>query len=1216
MAEAAVGATIEILLENLFTVLKDQIGLFRSFKKDSKKLQETISMVKAFLDDAEEKQVTDRDVKDWLRRLEALAFEADNVSDDISYQLLSKQVGPTENKTVMKKVQSFVSCSSNDPTENKTVMKKVQSFFSCSFAHRLKLGHRIRDINEELKSINQEATGLGLQIRIANARNPVFESPETDSFSSDPVYGRENDVSRIVEKLITTTPSSAAQVLSVLPIVGMGGLGKTTLARKVFGDEKIISRFGGDRVWVHVPRIFDVINILKNILTSLTNEKVEIETRQALLQKLQEHLRTKTYLLVLDDVWNEERDKWDSFVKSLSGISSANGNCMIVTTRSRKVASIVRTLSIHELGSLSGDDCWSIIKAKAFINSGDIPMEFEIVGRNIAKKCRGLPLAAEVVGGLLRDKSRDKWQAIENNWLSEFGDDENTINKILKQSFDHLSPPSLKKCFAYCSILPKGYRIEKEQLIELWMAEGFFQNETTGSKFANLLLQNSLLQVAERDDYGNITHCNMHDLVHDLAWSVLYENDNVTDGVCQNRYIGYKSSGDGLLPIPEGQERYVRTLFFSGNVSNIRFSDFESLHSLTLVGRDINELPTSIRELKHLRYLDISMTSIKYLPDSIGELYHLQTLREKKQVLVTSYLERLPDALSCLTSLRHLHFRGESLHSKIGKLTSLQTLLHFHVGSEKGYEVSELGSLKDLKGTLTIHNLENVRDKNEAMGADLRTKSGIYELGLGWDNKPRESDEANDESVLEGLKPHPNLKGLVIWGFKGKSLPLLEELNNLMKIILSDCTECEELPMLGHLPHLKYLSLLGLTNVKSIRSSFYGNINKNDTIVAFFPALERLRLLDMSNLKEWDEVDLPLPSQVFPRLEHLEIQGCNQLTRAPSHFPCLKVLNMINMESGLPLENICGNKTTSLTILNFTSIVGLKCFPNRLLSNNHNLRRLKIFVCPNMTHLVHCLGGGGGPSLLRELTIYNCRSLRELPDDLHSLDSLETLSIDWCPNLKSIPNPNSGTGKQQQGFTSLRELHIEKCQGLTNMDTLIGCLHKMTRLTHLTFFHVPEFSTIGNNNSLQAFKMGPFSSNNNNITFNETVGATLRQFISLRRLELWGMNHWDVLPDQLQHLYSLEELSLEGFGIEALPEWFGNLSSLNELQLRNCKKLRHLASKQAMQRLSKSILLVILGCPLILKRNGEFIQIVDSERHKISHIIPDPALSLYCFLRC
>ncbi|GFQ00716.1 putative disease resistance protein rga3 [Phtheirospermum japonicum] len=442
MAEAAVGATIQVLLENLLTLSKEQIGLLRNFKKDLEKLQKTFSKVKAFLDDAEKKQVTDGAVKIWLRELEALAFEADNVFDDISYQLLSKKVGPAENKTLMKKVKSFFSCScsSNDH----------------SIANRLQLGRRIKDLNEKLKSINQQANEFGLQTKIANAQPPVSESPETDSFAVDPIFlGRENNVSMIVEKLITATPSPAEQVLSVLPIFGMGGLGKTTLARAVFNHEQIKSHFGGNHVWVHVPRNFDVIVLLRKILTSMNIKNVEQGNREALMKMLKEHLGAKRYLLLLDDVWNENRMMWDSFVNSLSGISSATGNCMIVTTRSQVVASIVKTGEIHELGCLSGDDCWSIIKAKAFIISGDIPMEYETVGRNIAKSCRGLPLAAKVVGGLLRD------------------------------------------------------------------------------------------------------------------------------------------NGDGLLSVPKGQERYVRTLFFSGKVSNIRFSDFKSLHTLTLL--DIKS-----KERKHM----------------------------------------------------------------------------------------------------------------------------------------------------------------------------------------------------------------------------------------------------------------------------------------------------------------------------------------------------------------------------------------------------------------------------------------------------------------------------------------------------------------------------------------------------------------------------------------------------------------------------------------
>ncbi|KAL3641621.1 hypothetical protein CASFOL_012436 [Castilleja foliolosa] len=182
MAEAAVGATIQVLLENLLTLSKEQIGLVRNFKNDLEKLKQTISMVNDFLHDAEKRQVADRAVKRWMRDLEALAFEADNVFDEFNYHLLSKKVGPTRNKSVKKKVQSLF-----------------------PFSYRLKLGRSIKDINEKFESINQMASKLGLQNIAAQA--PVYvasASRQTDSFSEDPIFlGREEDVSSIVETLIT-----------------------------------------------------------------------------------------------------------------------------------------------------------------------------------------------------------------------------------------------------------------------------------------------------------------------------------------------------------------------------------------------------------------------------------------------------------------------------------------------------------------------------------------------------------------------------------------------------------------------------------------------------------------------------------------------------------------------------------------------------------------------------------------------------------------------------------------------------------------------------------------------------------------------------------------------------------------------------------------------------------------------------------------------------
>ncbi|XP_012843384.1 PREDICTED: putative disease resistance protein RGA3 [Erythranthe guttata] len=1094
-AEAAGGAAIQFLLEKLISVSGEQISLYRDFKKDLKRLKSSISMIQSFLNDAEKKQITDETVERWLRKLEGVAFDADNVFDELHYQHLSKEIQKHDKMKKKNKCHFliFPQCIPN--------------------TRRLKMARKINDIIQNFEEINKEATDYDLQKAVVGAYAPLTGSSvglETDSFSIDPIFlGRENDVSEIV-KMMTTLPND--QVLSILPICGMGGLGKTTVAQNVFDHEAIKIHFA-KCFWVHVSQNFDGKILFNKILILLTGTNAGLGDKQPVLEKLQKELGAQRFLLVLDDVWNENPEIWDDFSNSLRKISSATGNGVVVTTRSENVASLVTTLpTMHKLKHLPEGECWSIIKAKSF-GEGSVPLEYETVGVSIANRCQGLPLAAKVVGGLLRGKLIDEWQSIDEKWLS-YSRDENPVSKILKLSFDYLSPPSLKKCFAYCSIFPKGYGFERKRLVELWMAEGFLGGsddmEIVGNKFFNLLSQNSLLHNVERSMYYN-----MHDLVHDLASSILNpKTDNISDEAYQVRYISLQSTDAETSHILKEHARYLRTLHFECDVLNIMFSDFKCLHALIIVkdGVESNdedlELPSSIGELIHLRCLDISGTTIKCLPDSVGELYHLQTLR------ACGALEKLPNTLKHLISLRHLHIPRIELFSEMGRLTSLRTLPYFGVGDENGRGIGELGSLKNLEGKLEIYNLENVHDKEEAMSADLLRKPDIVKLNLTWD-EDREGGNG-DESVLEGLQPHPNLESLNICGFGGRSLPSwclnMSGLNKLMEITLDRCKECEQVPMLGHLPHLKNLYLDGLVNVRSIGSSFYGIDDKcvsKNTLINVFPALERLELRGMSELTEWLEAELPsatleneqLPT-VFSRLEYLRIKDCRQFKSAPSHFPCLKELLIGDVESELPLASLCGINLISLTKLRIESIDGLTCLPDWLFRKNQNLSKLEISGCRNLTHLVPCLEGGG--TALRTLEIYNCPKLRELPDDLHTLSALEILRIEDCPNLKTIPYPHETHNNDYDeqlllGLSSLSELVIVDCGGLTNlpsemiescaqslesltltglinlrmnMGTLIGyCLQKMPRLSTLSIVDVPV-----TNNSSEI--VGFFSLNN------------------------------------------------------------------------------------------------------------------------------------------
>ncbi|XP_047965208.1 putative disease resistance protein RGA1 [Salvia hispanica] len=1038
------AAAIEVLVQNLINVLKEEYSLLRGLDEDAQQLQMTLGMIQAYLNDAEKKSITEDAVKFWLRKLEAVAFDADNALDELSYHLLHKKVKKMKTANAKDKVLSCFSSFNN-------------------ISHQRNMAHTIKKINADFESMNKRATDLGLQSMIVNAPVAAHASSESDSFSLDPIFiGRDDDLPKLVQ--VFTQPSPVERIFSIVALVGMGGLGRTTLTRKVFNDER---------------------------------------SREVILKKLQEVLKSKTYLLVLDDVWNDDVSKWEDFINSMLGVTSTKENGIIITTRNKRVASIVNPLEIHLLCGLSEDDCWSIIKTKAFDANGEVPSGVEIIGRKIAKRCQGLPLAANVVGGVLRCKSEEEWHFISENWLSDSEGGEN-ISKVLKLSFDHLSSPSLKKCFTFCSIFPKGRRIMKRELIELWMAEGFLQAsrrddmESVGNMFFTVLLRSSLLQVAERSDNVNGECYLMHDLVHDLASSVLSNNADVSTPV---RYMFLEEESN---PILEKVATYLRTLFLEGGIVStiLVLSNFRCLHNLTLSGNNYSEFPNSVRKLIHLRNLNISNTRIGNLPEWIDELHHLQTLGA-----YIWHLKKLPSSIKYLINLRHLHiYSVTKLPTEIGRLTNLQTLRYFTVGKEKGYQIEELGNLNNLKGKLLICHLEKVHDKEEALKANISEKPNLFDLVFEW-NDGRE-DERNDESVLEGLQPHANLKKLWINGFQGKRFPTWTKkmavqdglqgywvpLDNLIEITLWKCSECEEIPMLEHLPNLKSLSLRGLKKVRFINTSFH-------------------------NLK-------------------------------------------------------------ALTIEEFD---GLEFLPEWLFNNNQTLSKLWIIECP---------------------------VLRELPDGVNALNSLDELIIRDCPNLKSIGNP-SGEARESHGI--LRSLWITECgelmelpsqmldswaptiedlqlkglRRLKNLPMLIDCLAKSSHLRRLTILDVPNFMATGgvegwDLGSLEKLKIDvsvEWSSENNGVTKDTVDGILQGCCNSLSELHLGGVANWECLPRSIQYLTALSQLTLLNFGIEELPQWFENLSSLWELRLLGCNKLRCLPSADALKRLTRLESLQIKDCP-------------------------------------
>ncbi|XVF29614.1 hypothetical protein REPUB_Repub15cG0137200 [Reevesia pubescens] len=999
MAETIVSTVAEVALSKAISIVEKQIKLQWGFKEELNKLCRSLNMTRAFIQDAERRQVDDVAVKVWLEQLKEIASKADDVLDELAYEDLRRKV-----ETQMRKVRNFFSISKNPIV----------------FCFKMPL--TVKGINISLNEINDQALKFGLQQRTQTLPPLSRGSQATHSVGdSSQVVGRETDVSNIIDLLIG---SSTRQTFCIVSIVGMGGLGKTTLAKSVCNHKQTQNYFN-TTIWVCVSENFDVQRILQEILESLTRKPCELKNKDALVKEVEKELEGKTYLVVLDDVWAEGTKNWEDLRGSLLGINEnkRSRGSILVTTRSEKVAVVRETPSEnrYHLKSLIDDECWGIIKNRAF-QSSSISPELEDIGRAIAHKCRGVPLVAIVIGGTMCNKlDKDEWVSLRDSFLWDSLEKSEGIVGVLRLSFDRLSSPALKQCFVYCSIFPKDFRIQKQQLIQLWMAEGFLLQskgsslafEDIGNEYFDDLLSNSLLQDVEKDLYGCITSCKMHDLVHDLALFIRNSKTGNTSHIQQHNVL------DGI--------KLWHSLFFKSTFFHLE-RDFKGLRVLNFCDADIGSLPDSIGSLKHLRYFDISGSYISRLPESITQLYHLQTLR-----LLSCWSLILPKkGMGNLVRLRHLCFDANLVLKGIGALTNLQTLPIFNVSTERSCGIGELGYLSELGGELTLVNLQNVRNKEEAREAKLMEKKKLDKLKYEWKYGGIE-DCCNDEEVLEGLEPHSNLKCLTIENYRGGHFPSWLA----RKTGVSGPSACFQ-PI-----NLVVLKLLKCENLEDW-------LIQVEPTICVFPSLKELRIESCGKLSRW-LIQVEPTIRVFPSLKELRIESCGKLSRIPamSRFSSLEILFIDRCEElswigegeadGLfpstlkelriekcrnlrSIPSVAGG-ISFLQMLNVDECENLCKIGERLLASTC-LRYVRIIGCPNLI----CIPlNSGSYQSLTDLDIIECDRLREIEGGLSMSTILSSINIIDCPNLTSIPSID--------GCSSLSELILEGLKSLTSLPS-------------------------------------------------------------------------------------------------------------------------------------------------------------------------------------
>ncbi|EOY13605.1 LRR and NB-ARC domains-containing disease resistance protein, putative [Theobroma cacao] len=1153
-------AALTAFLDGLFGKLSSSDFLNfvteKQVRKELNKWEMKLRDIRAVLDDAEGKQMMlpqYQCVKNWLADLQDLAYDVDDILDEFGTQALGRKLTSLEEPQGIKnKVQKII------PTR----------FSPKTFMFNNKLMSKIKEISARMNDLATKRIQLELRGINEGARSDTIKQglQPTSLVDETRVYGREEEKKALLELLLSNDGTN--NEASVIPIIGMGGIGKTTLAQLVYNDTSIQNSFQ-DKAWVRVSDDFDAIMITKTILQSIIapdDSCTNINDFNLLQVKLKEKLAGKKFLLVLDDIWNENYDDL-TILLSPFGV----GTKILITTRSHKVSSIMGTVKAYLLQQLSEEDCLSVfaqhaLRAKDF--SGH--PELKEVGEIIVKKCNGLLLAAKAIGGLLRTSlDYEAWKCISESEIWGIPEEKCGIIPALQLSYHHL-PSHLKRCFAYCSILPKDYEFGEEEITLLWAAEGFLQGaglkteiDDLGRQYFQDLVSRSFFQTSTK----NKSRFVMHDLVNDLAQSIAgdvcskLEDDKELRFSKRTRHSSYICGRyDGMKKLEAfDQMKYLRTFlsllglswaregdcYLSDNVLTDLLPKLKCLRVLSFKGYRNIELPNFFQKLRHLRYLDFSYSEIKSLPDSICTLYNLETLL----LYWCRLLENLPSNLQNLVNLRVLDITGtlslKGMPFGIGNLTNLRRLSDFVLDKCGGHKIQEMKNLLNLKGKLCISGLENIVNAQDAGEAKLIDKSGLGTLELSWSREfDNNRNKEIEEEVLNLLEPHKKLKELHIQSYSGTKFSIwMNSLQNLSSLVLNGCRNCVSLPSLGKLPLLKNLSIVGMDELDKVGIELYGENQSNA-----FVSLQSLRFENMGRWKEWDLVDEQVVK--FPSLVELSIIRCPQLMGTlPNHLQSLEKLKIRQ----------CAQMVVSLSDLRKLSELEIDECAELVLSDDADFRSIKKVNLSNVGKFSTSTERLVSTSTTLEYCgIYNCKGLTYLSiKKLGLLRSVCKLEIFQCPQLVLL-EPHEVEEAEEELFQVGNPCNIESLRtweaGL-NMDSLRIRKHFLAFLTEMEVRNCPNIVCFAENNLPPLLKKLRIETCENlRCLVDEGENISISNISPLEHLTISGCPSLISLSIRnISHLEHLEIINSPSLISLSLPD------ALQHLILGNCSKLASLS---------------------------------------------------------
>ena len=1169
-----------------------------------KRLSYSLASINVVVDDAEQQQIRRSTVRTWIGNVKDAMMDAEDVLEEIYIQNLKSKLEETSEPQISSTDTDKVSDLLDLPVTSfhKNVQSKLQAIVG-------NLEHLVNMKDTLLLNHNTAVGSTGSQIIPTNLPLEPF------------IYGRDDD-----KKLISDWLKFENDKLSIISLVAMGGMGKTTLAQHLFNDPSI-QKFFDVLAWVHVSGEFNAFQIMKDTLAEISGSYPN-DTNFILLQrKLANELDGKKFFIVLDNMWNDNRMQLENL--KIPFKRGAEGSKILVTTRSSEVASGMESDHTHLLQKLEEEHAWELFSKHAFKNQESSRITFgfgnvlEGIAKTIMRKCNGLPLALEAIGGLLRAQSSlQDWNRISESSIWNLPG-EREIVPALMLSYQKL-PYDLKRCFGYCALFPKGYLFDKDDLILLWTAENFLPRQENGEWYFNNLLSRSFLQPSEK--YKN--YFIMHDLLHDLAEAV-FGNFCLTLGAKKGKNISGRTRHFSFVCDKIGSSKGFETLYKDNKLRTFiplsmnsyqhrwlapltslelpkLFSKCKLLRVLSLCGyMDMVELPDTVSNLKHLRHLDLSRTGIRNLPDSLCSLLYLQTLKVKD----CEHLEELPVNLHKLLNLYYLDFSGTKvtrMPMQIDRLKNLQVLSSFYVSKDSESNVKQLGDL-NLHGDLSILELHNITNPLDAALANIESKSRLLKLNLRWNASSTSLQE--EREVLENLKPSMYLTALSIEKYGGTSFPSWFRDNSLISVVsleLSSCKNCILLPSLGTMSSLKHLRIIGLSGIVVISTEFYRDVSCSSPSVPF-PSLETLIFKDMNAWEEWDSEAV---EGVFPRLRKLYIVRCPSLKgKMPKSIKCLvnlKICDCKQLVDSVPSSPII----RELRLINCGELEFNYCSPSLMFleirgccvggSSVHligsalsdcgtNIKVLKIEDSPTVQIPLH-----GHYNFLVKLGISgSCDSLTTFPLKLFSnLDTLDvykcvnfetisqenkhfrltSLSIGECPKFGSFPNGGLSAPRLQHFYLS----KLEKLKSLPEcMQILLPSLYKLSindcpQLVSFTARGLP--SSIKN---LLLIKCSNLLINSLKWAFPTNTSLS---YMYIQETDVESFPNQGLIPLSLTTLnitgcQNLKQLDYEG--LDHLP-------SLSSLTLKNCPNIQRLP-KEGLPR-SISTLQILGDCPLLLER--------------------------------